>query len=168
MKRYLILIALLFVVPVSAGYYDAMEQVIQLRATIPENEISSALNVTLLDGDFRGLDYDSTTKRFKPFHYPIRAITSKLTDLGYTFTQISNSLICVGGEENFNGQVEVRIDNRVMEGDQLVISGSDGWYESALGHYFDTAVEMLSPEIADDVEKKCQGSVILIMSENLE
>ncbi|MFV8413644.1 hypothetical protein [Vibrio owensii] len=168
MKRYLIVCPLLFVAHASAGFYEAMEQTIQIRAVIPETEISSALNVELLDGGFRGLDYDSTTKRFKPFNYPIRARTNTLSNLGYTFTQVNNSLICVGGDENFSGQVGVKIDNQLMEGGQIVLNDTDGWYVSDSVHYFDTEVEMLSPEIADDVEKKCQGSVTLIMSENIE
>ncbi|MFV8440275.1 hypothetical protein [Vibrio owensii] len=167
MKRLLTLCVLVSAQAHSVGYYDAMEQVIQLRATIPEKEISSALNIMLLDGDFRGLDYDSKTKRFKPFHYPIRATTNTLSDRGYTFTQVSNSLICVGGEENFSGQVEVKVDNQVMESGQLVINDTDVWYESDSIYYFDTAVEMLSPEINDEVEKKCHGSVTLILSENI-
>ncbi|MFN1513108.1 hypothetical protein [Vibrio owensii] len=168
MKRLLTFCALLSSHAGSYGFYDAMEQVIQLRAAIPENEISSTFNVTLLDGDFRGLDYDSTTKRFKPFHYPIRATTSSVSNLGYTFTEISNSLICVGGKENFSGQVEVKVADQVVDGGQLVINDAELWYESDSVHYFDSAVEMLSPEINDEVEKKCEGSVTLIMSENIE
>ena len=167
MKRYLALLASLFVTSVSAGYYDALEKTIQIRAIIPESEISSAIQVQLLDGDFRGLDYDSNTKRFKPFSYPIRANTATKSELGYIFTEVSNSLICVGGEENFTGRVEVVIDNRTMESGHLVLNDADMWYESEGEHYFDTVVEMLSPEINDEVDKKCQGSVTLIMSENL-
>lgn len=143
---------------------------IQLTAEIPALAIEgNNLVVYPLDGDFKRLDYNTSTKQFNDVWFYVRAeAPSDIQPRGYRFIQTYNNLSCYGGSKSDVGEMAVKINNKPLVSGSVVLDEDGLWYRGADSYLSDVAVILSSPVIEDDVSKSCTGQVSFIVAGLIE